>query len=103
MTGPSNPAALACIDLFDEGGWPAIWPGLRGRSPGTAHILLQAQEDSIQRTIIDNRHKQLKMDLFLWRRAAVGQLIEQEWGDKLHVRSVGKYLKRRGFTAQRPI
>lgn len=43
------------------------------------------------------------MDFFLWSRAAVGQLIEQEYGIKLPVRSVGKYLKRWGFTPQKPI
>jgi transposase len=103
MTGLSYPAVRACIDLFDAGGWGAIRPALRGRSPGTGRTLTQAQEDSIQRIIIDNRPEQLKMDFFLWSRAAVGQLIEQEYDIKLHVRSVGKYLKRWGFTPQKPI
>lgn len=53
--------------------------------------------------IIDNRPEQLKMDFCLWRRSAVGQLIEQEYGIPLHIRSVGKYLKRWGFTPQKPI
>jgi transposase len=92
-----------CIDLFDAGGWHAIRPALRGRSPGVGRVLTEMQEDSIQRTIIDKRPEQLKMDFFLWSRAAVGQLIEQEYGIKLHVRSVGKYLKRWGFTPQKPI
>jgi hypothetical protein len=43
------------------------------------------------------------MDFFLWSRAAVGQLIEQEYGIKLHIRSVRKYLARWGFTPQKPI
>ncbi len=96
MTGLSYPAVRACIDLFEAGGWPAIRPALRGRSPGAGRTLTQAQEDSVQRTIIDKRPEQLKMDFFLWSRAAVGLLIEQEYGIKLHVRSVGKYLKRWG-------
>ena len=33
----------------------------------------------------------------------MGQLIEQEFGIKLQVRSIGKYLKRWGFTPQKPI
>lgn len=103
MTGLSYPAVRACIDLFEVGGWPAIRPALRGRSPGVGRTLTQSQEDSIQRTIIDKRPEQLKMDFFLWSRAAVGLLIEQEYGIKLHVRSVGKYLKRWGFTPQKPI
>ena len=55
MTGLSYPAVRACIDLFDAGGWNAIRPALRGRSPGTGRTLAQEQEDSIQRIIIDNR------------------------------------------------
>jgi len=43
------------------------------------------------------------MDFCLWSRAAVMQLIEQEYGIKLPVRTVGKYLKRWGFTPQKPI
>jgi hypothetical protein len=43
------------------------------------------------------------MDFFLWSRAAVMQLIEQECGLKLGVRTVGKYLARWGFTPQKPI
>ena len=103
MTGLSYPAVRACIDLFDAGGWSAIRPALRGRSRGVGRVLSQVQEDSIQRIIIDKRPEQLKMDFFLWSRAAVGQLIEQEYGLKLQVRSVGKYLTRWGFTPQKPI
>ncbi len=62
-----------------------------------------AQEDAIQRIIIDKRPEQLKMDFFLWSRAAVGQLIEQKYGLKLQVRCIGKYLARWGFTPQRLI
>ncbi len=43
------------------------------------------------------------MDFSLWSRAAVGQLIEQEFGIRLQVRSIGKYLARWGFTPQKPI
>ena len=66
-------------------------------------MLSAAQEDTIQRMIIDKRPEQLKMDFHLWSRAAVGQLIEQEFGIKLQVRSIGKYLTRWGFTPQKPI
>ena len=36
-------------------------------------------------------------------RAAVGELIERECGVRLCVRAVGNYLKRWGFTPQKPI
>ncbi|CAM3872327.1 hypothetical protein POHY109586_24300 [Polaromonas hydrogenivorans] len=79
MTGLSYPAVRSCIDLFVEGGWPAIRPALRGRSQGLGRTLSQDQEDSLQRSIIDQRPEQFKMDFFLWSRTAVGQLIEQEY------------------------
>ena len=103
MTGLSYPAVRVCVDLFEAGGGAAIRPAGRGRSSGTGRTLSAAQEATIQRTIIDKRPEQLKIDFFLWSRAAVGQLIEQEYGIKLHVRSVGKYLTSWGFTPQKPI
>ena len=103
MTGLSYPPVRAAIDLYKAGGWSAIRPAQRGRARGEGRVLSQVQEDTIQRLIIDQRPEQLKMDFHLWSRAAVGQLIEQEFGIKLQVRSIGKYLTRWGFTAQKPI
>ena len=103
LTGLSYPAVRATIDRFSEGGWTAVRPATRGRMRGDGRCLSEAQEDTIRRIIIDKRPEQLKMEFFLWSRAAVGQLIEQEYGIKLHVRSVGKYLARWGFTPQKPI
>lgn len=103
MTGPSYPPVRAAIDLYEAGGWSAIRPARRGRLRGDGRVLSQAQEEAIQRLIIDQRPEQLKMDFHLWSRAAVMQLIEQEFDIKLPVRSVGKYLTRWGFTPQKPI
>ena len=103
MTGLSYPTVRSSINLFEEGGWSAIKPGLRGRARGDGRVLSQAQEETIQHMIIDKRPEQLKMDFSLWSRAAVGQLIEQEFGIQLQVRSIGKYLARWGFTPQKPI
>ena len=103
MTGLSYPAVRATLDRFEEGGWSAVRPTARGRVRGDGRCLSEAQEDAIRRIIIDKRPEQLKMEFFLWSRAAVSQLIEQEYGIKLQVRSVGKYLARWGFTPQKPI
>lgn len=43
------------------------------------------------------------MEFALWSRAAVKELIERECQVTLHLRSVGKYLARWGFTPQKPI
>lgn len=53
--------------------------------------------------ICDRTPDQLKMPYALWTRAAVGELVAQQFGIKLPVRTVGHYLKRWGFTPQKPI
>lgn len=103
MTGLSYPTVRSAIDLFESGGWTNVRPTRRGRIKGDGRVLSAAQEEAIQRMIIDKRPEQLKMDFSLWSRAAVAQLIEQEFGIKLQVRSIGKYLSRWGFTPQKPI
>ena len=71
-------------------------PAPRGRIKGDARVLSAAQEEAIQCMIIANDLN--KMDFSLWSRAAAAQLIEQEFGTKLQVRSIGKYLARWGIT-----
>jgi transposase len=103
MTGLSWPGVRAALDRYEAGGMSALKPAIRGKKLGTGRSLSSEQERAICRTICDKRPEQLKMEFALWNRAAVGQLIEQEYGIKLHVRSVGKYLARWRFTPQRPI
>jgi transposase len=103
MTGLSYPPVRATIDLFETGGWAVIKPALRGRSRGDGRVRSAVQEEAVQRLIIDQRPEQLKMDFSLWSRAVMGQLIEQEFGIKLQVRSIGKYLTRWGFAPQKSI
>jgi transposase len=103
VTGLSWPGVRAALDLFESGGMSALRPAVRGKKLGTGRSLTAEQEQMTRMTICDKRPEQLKMDFALWSRAAVMQLIEREYGIKLHVRSVGKYLARWGFTPQKPI
>lgn len=81
----------------------SLAPARRGRRVGEDRALTDEQETHIQRLICEKRPEQLKMVFALWSRAAVMQLIERECGIKLSVRGVGNYLKRWGFTPQKPI
>jgi transposase len=103
LTGLSWPAVRTAIDLFEAGGMAALKPKVRGREQGDGRSLTPNQEDHIRKLIIDKRPEQLKMEFALWTRAAVGELIEREFGIKLCVRAVGNYLKRWNFTPQKPI
>lgn len=78
-------------------------PARRGRRAGEARALTNEQETRIQRLLCEKRPEQLKMVFALWNRAAVKQLVEHEYGIQLPVRGVGNYLKRWGFTPQKPI
>ena len=74
-----------------------------GRNPGEGRHLTQAQEDRIRKLITDKAPDQLKLDYALWTRKAVLTLIEQETGIRMPIRTVGEYLKRWGFTPQKPV
>ena len=103
LTGLSYPTVRAAIDRHEAGGKTANKPAQRGVVSGTGRSLTPAQEEAIQKLICDKRPEQLKLDFALWNRAAVMQLIERECKVTLSVRGVGNYLKRWGFTPQKPI
>ncbi len=50
----------------------------------------------------DHCPDQLKLPFYLWTREAVGQLIARRCGIRVSVWTVGRYLERWGFTAQKP-
>jgi transposase len=103
LSGLSYPTVRGVIDRYEKGGAASVKPSARGNRPGEGRRLSAEQEQAIQRTICDKRPEQLKMDFALWNRAAVMDLIDREYGIRLSVRGVGNYLKRWGFTPQKPI
>lgn len=88
---------------FEEGGLEALAPRKRGRRTGTHRRLTPVQERAIQRAITDKTPDQLRLPFALWTRAAVGELIRTRYGISVPVRTLGHYLHRWGFTAQRPL
>ena len=103
QTGLSRDAVDVAIDLYGEGNWNALKPKPQGKPMGTGRRLTADQEAQVRRLICEKRPEQLKMEFALWNRSAVMQLIERECGIKLSVRAVGNYLKRWGFTPQKPL
>jgi transposase len=75
----------------------------RGRKPDEQRLLDAAQEAGVQEPICRRTPDELGLPFALWSRAAVGMLIARRCGVELAVRTVGKYLARWGFTAQKPI
>jgi transposase len=102
-SGLSWSAVNAAITAYLTTGAAALKPAARGKKLGGGRALSESQERAVRQIICDKRPEQLKMEFALWNRAAVMQLIERECGIKLSVRGVGNYLKRWGFTPQKPI
>ncbi len=96
-------AVNAAITAYSTAGAGALKPAARGKKKGSGRLLSESQESAVRQIICDKRPEQLKMEFALWNRAAVRQLIEREYAITLSVRGVGNYLKRWGFTPQKPI
>ena len=88
---------------YRRGGWEAVNIHRAGRPVGSGRMLTAEQEKKIQQLIQDRTPDQLKLSYALWTRQAVSELTEAMYGVRLTVRNMGKYLKRWGFTPQRPL
>lgn len=75
----------------------------RGRPVGSCRKLTMANEMWIREQIIGGSPQQMKLPFAMWTRPAIKALIKDRFGLDLQDRLVGKYLKRWGFTPQRPI
>ena len=102
-TGLCWQAIRNAIDLYEAKGVKGLKPARRGRPSGKGRRLTPEQEKQIQKDICDKRPEQLKMDFALWTREAVLIYIREHFGIDMPVRTVGEYLKRWGFTPQKPI
>ena len=90
------------VSAFELEGPGAIVSAKRGRKAGGSRSLSAAQERSVQKMITDKTPDQLKMPFALWTRRAVCELVQASFGIPLPERTCGEYLRRWGFTAQRP-
>lgn len=93
----------SAIKIARQDGLKALAPKPTGRSVGDKRRLTAEQELHIQRLICKHRPEQLKLTFALWSRATVLLLVKQEFGIELPIRTMGEYLKRWGFTPQKPI
>ncbi|MFQ5686752.1 MAG: IS630 family transposase [Candidatus Scalindua sp.] len=98
----NNTIARWC-KAYQRKGAKAIQIKKRGRRVGNCRSLTLKQERAIQKIIYEKCPDQLKFPFALWTRKAVQQLIKQLCCVDMPVRTVGEYLKRWGFTPQKPL
>lgn len=91
------------IAKWKEGGSKALKAKSSGRPAGSGRRLTPEREKAIRGMIVDRNPEQIKLDFALWTRDAVRLLIRQEYGLDMPIRTVGEYLKRWGFTPQKPV
>jgi transposase len=87
---------------YCRGGLEALPHQRTGRPLGSRRWLSDDQARYIQALLDHNQPQELGIAGPLWNRRAVAALIHQELGVTLALRTVGAYLRRWGYTPQRP-
>ena len=87
---------------YEKHGLSALKAKKRGRRSGEQAKLQGWQAGAIVRKITDYMPDQLKLPFVLWTRAAIRDLIEEEYGITMSLMTMGNYLKKWGFTPQKP-
>ena len=99
--GVSRTSIDAWLAKVERGNITSLRSKQRGR-PAVPHLPAH-QAATIVKQITDRTPDQLKLPFALWTRDAVRDLIAQRTGLEVSVRTVGRYLKRWGFTPQKPL
>lgn len=99
--GVTRQAVGKWVKKYREGGHGALRAQRRGRPRGGSLKPWQAAQ--IAKTVVDHYPEQLKLPFYLWTREAVAGLIQRRFGIRLSIWTVGRYLKRWGFTPQKPL
>jgi transposase len=101
LFGVTRRAISKWINLHRNGGTQALKAKPKGRPKGGS--LLPWQSAQIAKTVVDHHPEQLKLPFYLWTREAVTKLIHRKFGIRVSVWTTGRYLKRWGFTPQKPV
>lgn len=91
------------IRAWQKGGKRGLEIKKRGREIGQQRVLTTGQEKELKRLLCDKNPRQLKLPFALWNRKAIQSAIYQLWRVRIAIRTIGDYMKRWGFTPQKPI
>ena len=103
QVGLSRTGVIDVCRRFAAEGAQGLVSKPRGRKPEEQRRLDAAQEAEVRGLIRRHTPDEVGLPFALWSRAAVAMLIARRCGVELAVRTVGKYLARWGFTAQKPV
>ena len=100
--GITRQAVNGWMSLYQEQGSSSLKAKPRGRPIGRGR-LQPWQAGNVVQAIEGRCPDQLHLPFYLWTRQAVAELIHRRYGIKLSVWTVGRLLKRWGFTPQKPV
>jgi transposase len=102
LLGVSRETVCRWWSAYISAGLTALPKARSGRPLGSGRSLTDEQATRIQALLDENSPEDLGIASPLWNRRAVRDLISNECGVRLAVRTVGQYLKRWGYTAKKP-
>jgi transposase len=91
------------IRAWKKGGSEALQLKKRGRTSEGQRLLTAEQEDALRNLLTVKNPQQLKLPFALWNRKAIQSVIYQMWRVRIAIRTIGDYMKRWGFTPQKPL
>jgi transposase len=103
LLGVRRQAVGRWVKAFRVGGEAALAAGRRGRRHGAKTALEPWQQAQIAKAIREKNPDQLRLPGFLWTRALVCELIERRFGVRIAEKTAGRYLRRWGFSPQKPV
>ena len=90
------------VKAYKSEGLKGLKDKKRGVSSEDRKLISISQEKQIQNMITDVMPDQLKLPYALWTRKAVKELVEREFGIVVAINTMGDYLRKWGFTPQKP-
>jgi len=102
MFGVSGAAIGKWMAAYRRGGFKVLQGRPGGRRKGEGR-LKGWRAGQVVRAIRDRTPDQLKLPLVLWTQEAVAALVERGFGVRVSLMTIGRWLKRWGFTPQKPV
>jgi transposase len=103
QVGLTRTGVFNICQRYRQRGRIGLKSGRKGPEPGQSRLLSAEQECEVRRLIRRATPDELDLPFALWSRAAVQALVLDRFGIRLAVRTTGTYLKRWGYTAQKPL
>ena len=102
MVGVRRQTIKIWISKYETEGVEGIKSKTRGRHLGDGRTLSPDQELKIQEALRTTLPENYGLEVALWDRRSVSHIIHEKFEIKMPIRTVGWYLKRWGFSPQRP-